>query len=400
MKVEKIRKEFPLLKNKIVYLDNAATTQKPESVIAAFRKYYESSNGNAHRGLYSVSQEATKILDESRETVADFINAEKDEIVFTKSATEGFNLLAYALESEVGRWNHVVTTELEHHSNYVPWQQLAKKTQAELKVVKYNSEKSELDDFSKYVTKKAALVAFTLMSNVTGFIPDAKSIIKKIREENDKAIIVVDASQAIAHIDIDVKELDADFVVFSSHKVYGPTGVGVVYGKKLLLDKMKPFLFGGNMIQEVKEFESTWAEVPDKFEAGTLDVAGIFAFAEALRFLNAQDSEELRAYETELKEYTLSKLKEVDHLTVLGHNSKNYGPIISVLITDLHPHDLAEICARENVCVRAGHHCAQPLMKSLEIVATTRISLSFYNEKKEIDKFIECIKKARKIING
>jgi len=400
MKVEKIRKEFPLLKNKIVYLDNSATTQKPESVIATFKKYYETSNGNAHRGLYSVSQAATKILDESRETVADFINAEKDEIIFTKSATEGFNLLAYALESEVGRWNHIITTELEHHSNYVPWQQLAKKSQAELKVVKYNSKSGELDDFSKYVTKKTAIVTFTLMSNVTGLIPNAKEIIKKVKSENDKAIIIVDASQAIAHIDIDVKELDADFVVFSAHKIYGPAGVGVVYGKKALLEKIKPFLFGGNMIKDVKEFESTWAEVPDKYEAGTLDVAGIYAFAEALRFLNSQDSEELRAYEDELKDYALSKLKEVDHLTVLGHTSKNYGPIISILITDLHPHDLAEICARDNVCVRAGHHCAQPLMRSLEIVATTRISLSFYNEKKEIDKFVECIKKARKIING
>jgi len=400
MKVEKLKKEFPLLKNKIFYLDNAATTQKPESVINSFKKFYESTNGNAHRGLYSVSQAATKILDESRETVADFINAEKDEIVFTKSATEGFNLLAYALESEVGRWNHVVTTELEHHSNYVPWQQLTKRTQAELKIVKYDSKKNELDNFSEYVTKKTALVSFTLMSNVTGLMPDAKEIIKKIRAENDKIIIVVDATQAIAHIDIDVKDLDADFVIFSSHKVYGPTGVGVVYGKKSLLEKLKPFLFGGNMIQEVKEYESTWATVPDKFEAGTLDVAGIFAFAEALRFLNAQDSEEIRNYETELKNYALSKFKEVDHLTVLGHTSKNYGPIISILITDLHPHDLAEICARENVCVRAGHHCAHPLMRRLEIVATTRISLSFYNEKKDIDKFIECINKARKIING
>lgn len=400
MKVDKIKKEFPLLKEKIVYLDNAATTQKPGVVIDSYKKFYESSNGNAHRGLYSVSQEATRILDESREAVADFINASKDEIIFTKSATEGFNLLAYSLESEVGRWNHVITTELEHHSNFVPWQQLCRRSQAEFKVVKYNPKINSLDDFSGYLTKKAAVVAFTLMSNVTGVILDAKKIIKQIRAENDKAIIVVDASQAIAHMDLDVKTLDADFVVFSSHKVYGPTGVGVVYGKKSQLEKLRPFLFGGNMIKEVKEAESTWAELPDKFEAGTLDVAGINAFAEAIRFLNSQDSEELRAHEEELKNYALEKLREVDYLTILGHESNNYGPIISMLITDLHPHDLAEICARENVCVRAGHHCAQPFMKSLDIVATTRISLSFYNDKKDVDKFIDCIKKARKIING
>ncbi len=400
MKIDKAKKEFPLLKNKIHYLDNAATTQKPEVVINAFREFYSKYNANPKRGIYSLAQQSTKILDEARETVADFINAEKEEIIFTKSATEGFNLIAYSLESEIGRWNHIITTELEHHSNFIPWQQLAKRTQAEFKVVEYNADNNVLEDFENHLTKKTALVAITLMSNVTGIIIDVKNIIKKIREINDKALVVVDATQAVAHMNVDVKDLDADFVCFSSHKIYGPTGVGIVYGKRHLLERMKPFLFGGGMISKVKLSESSWAESPDKFEAGTIDVAGIYAFAEAIRFFNSLDLEELKKSEEELKKYALNKLKDVKHLKILGHESENYGPIISVLLTDLHPHDLAEICSRENVCVRAGHHCAQPLMKRLDVVATTRLSLSFYNEKKDVDKFIECITKARKIING
>lgn len=395
------KKDFPLLRNsKIIYLDNAATTQKPELVISALKEFYEKHNANAHRGLYKLSIDATEILDNARQTVADFIGSEKNEIIFTKSATESINLLANSIGENIGRWENIVVTEMEHHSNFVPWQQLCIKTQAKFIVVPYDKEKHELEEITEYIDKRTHILAITHMSNVTGKILDIKNIIKKVREKNEKTIIILDSTQAIAHTDINVKELDADFIVFSAHKIYGPTGVGVIYGKKELLQKITPFLYGGNMILEVKKEKSKWAELPEKFEAGTIDVAGINAFAEALRYLNMKGSEKIFQKEKELKEYALQKLREAEHVNVIAHNNENYGPVISFNVTDIHPHDLAEICSRNNICIRAGHHCAQPLMHALDVTATSRISLSFYNTEKEIDELITTIKKARKIING
>jgi len=392
-----MRKKFPLLKKhkNIVYLDSAATTQKPDEVIQAFTDYYENNNANSHRGLYKLSENATHILREARQEISFFIGAEQEEVIFTKSATEGFNALAQSLE--VGRWNNIVVTEMEHHSNFLPWQQLAKKTKAEFIVAKSNN---NLSDIAKYVNSKTAIVAFTGMSNVTGLQPNAKKIIKEIRAKNPKTIIILDATQLVAHKRLNVKTLDADFVCFSAHKLYGPTGVGILYGKLNLLKEIKPFLYGGNMINQVKEKDSTWAEVPEKFEAGTIDTAGIHAFAQAIKFLEKNDFDALLHFEDELKDYALKELKKLEHVTIIGHENKNYGAVISIKILDLHPHDLAEICSREDICIRAGHHCAQPLMKALNLVATARISLSFYNTKKDIDKFVKTIKKARKIING
>lgn len=394
-----MKKKFPLLKNNknLVYLDNAATTQKPQAVINAITHYYENSNANSHRGLYKLSEDATYILKEARQEISFFIGAEQEEVIFTKSATEGFNMLAKSLESQIGRWNNILVTEMEHHSNFVPWQQLAKKRDCIFKVA---PAKNKLKDLPDFVDKKTAIVAFTGMSNVTGLMPDVKRIIKKIRAQNDKAIIIIDATQLVAHKRINVKDLDADFICFSSHKMYGPTGVGVVWGKLDLLKKIDPFLYGGNMVHTVTTKESTWADVPEKFEAGTIDVAGIHGFSEAIKFLEKNEFDELLKKEEELKDYALKELRELEHVTILGHDSKEYGSVISMKIHDLHPHDLAEICGRENICIRAGHHCAQPFMKSLDMIATARISLSFYNTEKDVDAFIKAIKKARKIING
>ena len=384
--------DFPILK-KITYLDNAATTQKPKTVIKAFEEYYTKNNANPGRGLYSLSINAQTILDESRKKVAEFINAEKEEIIFTKSATEGLNMLSLSLGEELGRWQNVVVTELEHHANFVPWQQVCKEKKAKFIM-------SKKDEITKNIDARTHILALTGMSNVTGEILDIKKIIREVKEKNPKTIIVIDATQLVAHRKIDVQEIGADFIVFSAHKLYGPTGVGVVYGKFELLKNMRPFLYGGHMIQDVSEKECTWAEVPEKFEAGTLDVAGIYAFGKALDYLKKNDAEKLFQKEEELKEYALKELKKVEHVNIIGHDSNNYGPIISMHITDIHPHDLAEICGRENMCIRAGHHCAKPLMKSLDLNSTARISLSFYNTKKDIDVFVKAIKKARKIING
>lgn len=396
-----IKQDFPLLKNnkKLVYLDNAATTQKPSAVIDAIKEYYENYNSNAHRGLYDISIQTTEKLGAARRIVQNYICAEENEVIFTKSATEGFNMLALAFEDNIGRWNNVIVSDHEHHSNFVPWQQACIRTKAKFII-------SDPKEIINKVDLRTSIVAITGMSNVTGEIFNLEEIISKIKEKNSKTIVVVDATQLIAHKEVNVKKIGADFIVFSAHKIYGPFGVGVVWGKLELLKTLRPFLYGGNMISQVKDTDSTWADVPDKFEAGTIDSAGIIAFSKALEYLEKNNPNKLFLIEEELKEYALTELRKIPEVKIIGHTSENsqlstgFGPVISIHVMDVHPHDLAEIANKENVCIRAGHHCAQQLMKKLDLVATARISLSFYNTKKDVDAFIKAIKKARKIING
>jgi len=391
---------FPLLKN-IHYLDNAATTQKPKIVIDTLKGFYERHNANAHRGTYKLSEDATSMLEDSRKVFAKFLDASDEEIIFTKSATEGLNQLANSIEKtfKPGSSKNIVVTEIEHHSNFLPWQQLCKRTGAQFRVVKYKPDTDTLNDISELVDKDTLVVAFTGMSNVNGLLLDIDRMIADIRKKNSDAMIIIDATQLVAHKRLDVKSSGADFILFSAHKIYGTTGVGILYGRKSLLERLEPFFYGGNMIQSVSITDAVWAEIPEKFEAGTLDTAGIVASAEAIKFID-KDFEKLMKKEISLKNYALRKLRKIEYVRIIGHKNNNYGPVISIVVDGVHPHDLATICDRDNVCIRAGHHCAQPFMNALGLNATARISISFYNTKKDIDAFLKSLEDAKRIING
>lgn len=399
-----IIEDFPLIKNrKVSYLDNAATTQKPQCVIDSLKEYYEMHNANSNRGLYKLSEESTKILYESRKIIADFINANSEEIIFTKNSTEALNDIARSIEETIiiTKEHNIVSTIIEHHSNFIPWQQLAKRTRAEFRIVDYDIEKNKLENIANNIDENTLVVAFTAMSNVTGMILDVKKIIRDIRKKNKNTIIIIDATQIIAHKKVDVKDLDVDFLVFSGHKIYGPTGVGVLYAKKIFLEKIAPFNYGGNMINNVELYTSDWADVPEKFEAGTQDTATIYALSKAIEYFkknyNQIESNELPVYQ-----YALKELRKIKDIKILGHeiiaDTSEYGPVISFTIKGIHPHDLAEICDKYNVCIRAGHHCTQPLHKKLGILATSRISIGAYNTTKDIDNLITAINYAKKIL--
>jgi cysteine desulfurase / selenocysteine lyase len=375
---------FEILKG-ISYLDNASSTQKPKVVIDAMNNFYLKNYSNTHRGVYSLSEKATDLFEKSRETIAKFINAKPEEIVFLRSATEGFNHLARTLKAKT-----VLVTQIEHHSNYLPWKQYSK-----VSVVSYNKDLGMLD-YIPFNYNGEEVVSFTLMSNVSGEILDAKKIIKELRLKNPSVIIVLDASQAVSHMKIDVLDLDCDFLLFSGHKMYGPTGTGVLFGKTHLLEKLDPFLFGGNMVKD--SFEGVWADLPQRHEAGTMDGAGFLGLSAAVDFL-LDDFDSKMKKEKELQNYLVSKLKEVN-ARIVGHTADNFGPVVSFILEGIHPHDFASICDRHNVCIRAGHHCAQPFMKALGVFGTSRASISFYNTKEDIDKLIFSITDARKIING
>lgn len=390
------KNDFPILKG-IHYLDNAATTQKPQIVIDSIKEFYETANANVHRGLYKLAEKATNEHEQARITIAKFINAKPEEIIFTRNATESFNILARSLEPEIKSEHTIISTEIEHHANFIPWQQLAKRTGAKFKVAKYNSKTHTLESVSNIVDEKTKIVAFTQMSNVSGLLIDVKKEISEIRRKNPDAIIIIDAAQSSPHIKIDVKDLDVDLLCFSAHKIYGPTGVGVIYGKKEILDKLEPSIFGGHMIDTVTIEKSSWGEIPAKFEAGTANSAGIVAFAKAIEYLEKNNLSELFKKEEELKEYLVAKLKE-ENVKIIGHNSNNYGPVVSFTIEGIHPHDIATIADKYNVCIRAGHHCAQPFMNALGVSATARASISFYNEKEDVNALIESIKYAKKIL--
>jgi cysteine desulfurase / selenocysteine lyase len=387
------KEDFPILNSGIVYLDNAATTQKPKIVIDRLIKFYEEENANPRVGSYVLSESVSANLDDARGTFANLINAQITEIIFTRNATDSFNLLADSLALILSKRDNIVTTEIEHHSNYVPWQQIAKRTGAQLRVAQYNPDKENLR-ISELVDSNTKIVALTLMSNVTGFVPDVEEIISAIKKKNKNVIIVADGTQAVAHQKIDVKKLNIDFLCFSAHKIYGPTGVGILYGRAELLKKMEPSRFGGGMIKHVSLADSTWADIPEMFEPGTINAEGIIASAEAVKYMTSKNISMLFKKEKELKKYALGKLRQIKGVMIIGHKSANDGPVISFLLEGIHPHDIASICARKNVCVRAGHHCAQMFHRRLGIPASTRISLSFYNEKEDIDKLVECINDA------
>lgn len=395
-----IRDDFPILQNrKMAYLDSGATTQKPKQVIEAIEKFYENNNANPHRGAYSLSIEATEEYENTRKKIAKFINARyEEEIIFSKNASESLNLVAYSYGLDnLKKDDDVVISIMEHHSNLVPWQYVTGKTQSNLKYM-YVNENYELskEEIESKITDKTKIVAITYVSNVLGTINPVKEIIKYAHKKG--AIVIVDASQSIPHIKIDVQDLDADFLAFSGHKMLAPLGIGVLYGKREILNKMNPFLMGGDMIEYVYEQKTTFAPLPNKFEAGTQNVEGVIGLGAAIDYISNLGYDKIQEIEDELLDYAREELSKLDFLKIyMTPNRKNHSAVISFNIKGVHPHDVASILDSEDVCVRSGNHCAQPLLRFLGEDSTCRMSLYFYNTKQDIDMLVEALKKAYKM---
>ena len=392
-----IKKDFPILENKnIVYLDSSATTQKPLQVINSIEDYYKRYNANPHRGAYSLSIEATEEYENVRSKIAKFINARySEEIIFSKNATESLNLIAYSYGMDnLKKDDEVVLSIMEHHSNLVPWQKVCKEKNSKLNYM-YINENYEISDeeIESKITDKTKVVGIMHISNVLGTINDIKKIIKYAHKKG--AIVIVDATQSIQHMSIDVQELDADFLVFSGHKMMAPLGIGVLYGKKELLNKMNPFLMGGDMIEYVYEQETTYAPLPNKFEAGTQNVEGVIGLGAAIDYIEKLGYDNIQKIEKELLDYAMEKLSELDYLELyVTPNSKNHSGVISFNIKGVHPHDVASILDAEGVCVRSGNHCAQPLLRYMGLDSTCRVSFYIYNTKEDIDKLVVALNKA------
>lgn len=391
---------FPIFKEhpSLVYLDHAATSQKPQSVIDAMSHFLTESNGSPHRGAHLLSVEATRIYDLGRKRVAAFLGARRpEEIVFTKNATEALNLIAYSYGlSTLKVGDEIIVAITSHHSNIVPWQMVSKKTGAVLKYLYIDSEGAFLEGELEKIGAKTKIVALPWVSNGLGCVHDVKSIIE-IAHAHD-AVVVVDAAQAVGHMTVDVSELEADFLVFSGHKMYGPTGIGVLYGKYALLDAMPPFLMGGDMIEYVEEQDTTFATVPERFEAGTQHVEGVVGLMAAMDFIEEIGIEQIRLKEQRMAKFAYKRLSEVPYITVLGPSELNErGSLVTFDVMGVHPHDLATLLDSKGIAIRAGHHCTQPMMKYLGYTATCRASFSIYNYVEEIDLLIDGIRYAREV---
>lgn len=392
------KRDFPLLmQNNIAYLDSAATTQKPMQVINAISEYYKNANANPHRGAYKLSLESTKVYDEARKKVAKFINAKSEnQIVFTRNATESLNLIAYSYGlNNLGSKDKIVLSIMEHHSNLVPWQYVSRKTDSTLEYM-YINKAGEITDeeIDSKIVEGTKIVGITHVSNVLGTINPIEKIIKKAHSVG--AIAVVDASQSVPHMKIDVQKLDADFLVFSGHKMLAPLGIGVLYAKSELLEKMKPFLFGGDMIEYVYEQNATFAEVPTKYEAGTQNVEGAVGLSAAIDYLNNIGMDKVQTIEKELTKYALEELQKLAFVTIYGFSNKQAG-VISFNVNGVHPHDVASVLDSENVCIRSGNHCAQPLLRFMGLESTCRVSFYIYNTKEDVDRLIDALYKTKKL---
>lgn len=407
--VARIRKDFPIFTRtirdgkKLVYLDSGATSQKPQVVIDAEVDFYAKHNAAAHRGAHQLAEEATEMFEASRETVASFLGAKTEEIVFTKSATESLNLLAYAFSNAepasqfaIGSEHSIVVSEMEHHANLIPWQQLAKRSGAELKWFGVTSD-GRLDEsnIDSLITSKTKIVAITQQSNVLGTINNLDHIIEKAHKVG--AIVIVDACQSVPHIPVDVTNLGADFLAFSGHKILGPTGVGVLWGRNELLNNLAPFLFGGSMIENVTMTDATWAEAPRKFEAGVPNMAQVVGLAAGIKYLQTIGLEKVHEHEKALTGYLLNELSKIPGIAVVGPTDISLrGGTVSFTVEAIHPHDLGQYLDSAGIAVRTGHHCAWPLTRALGVPATTRASLYLYNDNSDIDALIAAIKDAKK----
>ena len=392
-----IKKDFPLLENEnITYLDSGATTQKPIQVIKAVEEFYQKYNANPHRGAYSLSVESTEQYENTRTKIAKFINAKhREEIIFSKNATESLNLIAYSYGLDnLKKDDEVVISIMEHHSNLVPWQKMTKQTGSKLNYM-YINENYEITDeeIESKITDQTKIVGITHVSNVLGTINNVKKIIKYAHKKG--AVVIVDASQSIPHMKIDVQDLDTDFLVFSGHKMLAPLGIGVLYGKREILNKMTPFLMGGDMIEYVYEQETTFAPLPNKFEAGTQNVEGVIGLGAAIDYIENLGYDKIQEIEHEVISYARQELSKLDYLTLYTTpNEENHSSVISFNINGIHPHDVASILDSEGVCVRSGNHCAQPLMRFLGIDSTCRASFYIYNTKDDVDKLVKALDKA------
>lgn len=403
--VEKIRKDFPILDQivndePLVYLDNAATTQKPKAVLEAVNRYYQEDNANVHRGVHTLAERATASYEAARETVRRFINASSTkEVLFTRGTTTGLNWIGRFAEEILEEGDEVLISIMEHHSNILPWQEACRKTGAKLVYAYLKDGGLDLEDFRKKLTDRTKFVSITHASNVLGVINPIQELAQLAHEKG--AIMVVDGAQSVPHMKIDVKKLDADFFVFSGHKMAGPTGIGVLYGKEHYLNQMSPVEFGGEMIDFVYEQSATWKELPWKFEAGTPNMAGAIGLAAAIDYLEAIGMDAIEHHEQDLIAYVFPKLQAIEGLKIYGSQdlAKRSG-VISFNLGDLHPHDLATALDYEGVAVRAGHHCAQPLIQYLEVPATARASFYLYNTKEDCDKLVVALIKTKEFFNG
>ena len=400
--LENIREEFPILHQKIngedlVYLDNAASTQKPKAVINAIKDYYENDHSNVHRGVHTLSVRATEAYENAREKVSQFVNSpNKNQIIFTKGTTESINLIAGSLTNLIEKNDEILITAMEHHSNIVPWQELCKRTGAILKIIPINDNGEILiDKYTEMVTNKTKLVSVVHLSNTLGTINPIEEIIDTAKSNN--AITVIDGAQSAGHLLVDVQELGCDFYLFSGHKVFGPTGIGVLYGKENILNQIDPYQFGGEMILKVTFDETTYNGLPHKFEAGTPNIAGAVGIGASIDFINSLDRELCHQYEMSLHDYALEKLEQFDDIRIIGRSSKK-SAIISFVIDGIHPHDIGTIINQKGIAVRTGHHCTMPLMDFYGIPGTVRASFSIYNNHAEVDKLIDAIKLAIKML--
>lgn len=399
MNVNEIRRDFPLLqKRDLIYLDNAATAQKPACVLAAEREFYEMYNANPFRGLYELSEAATQQYEEARRTLQRFIHAKNpEEIIFTRNATEGLNLAAYSWgTAELKAGDEILVSIMEHHSNLLPWQQAAQRTGAALKYLECGQDTTLTPQMVKdALTERTKLLAITQVSNVLGWQNELAAITKLCHENG--TVVVADGAQSVAHLPVDVTELDVDFFAFSGHKMLGPMGIGVLYGKKELLEKMPPFLTGGEMIESVSRTGAVFAQAPHKFEAGTVNAAGAAGLAEAARYLEQIGFEEIQKRENALTALAMEEMEKIPGIRLLGvrEPEKHHG-ILSFSVDGVHPHDVASILDADRIAVRAGHHCAQPLLQYLGRPSVTRASLAFYNTEEEILRFAESLKQIRR----
>ena len=382
------REDFPILKN-CVYLDNAATTQKPKQVIERINKYYEEENANVHRGVYPLSEQATKKYDEVREKIARFINVKTKTIVFTKNATESLNTVAYGLSS-LTKKKKIVLTVLNHHANIVPWQQLAKREDFTIEYIKLNEDLTlDMKDAEKKITPDTAVVAFPHIANANGTVIDVEKLIALARK--NKALTVVDAVQSVPHRPVDATEMGCDFLAFSGHKMCGPTGIGVLHGKEDLLEKLPPMTTGGDMISLVTRRDAEWNDIPYKFEAGTPNMAGAIGLGEAVTYLESIGMEKIAKHGKTLRTYALQKLNAMSSITL--YSPPKGACILSFTVENAHPHDVSALLGEQGVCVRGGHHCSMVLMDYLHLPGVSRVSFYFYNTKEDVDKFIIGLKK-------